>query len=53
MRSVRRDVPAALEAVFSRAMAAAPGDRFPDMTAFSEALAESGEKPLLSRLFRR
>jgi eukaryotic-like serine/threonine-protein kinase len=54
VRSVRSDLPARLDAVLTRALAAAPADRYPDMRAFAAALAEVGTNPgLLSRWLKR
>ena len=53
IRAVRADLPARLDAVFARALAVAPADRFPDMRAFGAALVESGDGGLLSRWLRR
>jgi serine/threonine-protein kinase len=53
IRSVRADLPARLDAVFARALAVAPADRFPDMRAFAAALVDPGDGGLMSRWLRR
>ncbi len=50
IRSVRADLPPRMDAVFARALEAEPGDRYPDMRAFSAALVDATATGLLSRL---
>jgi tetratricopeptide (TPR) repeat protein len=45
IRTVRPEVPMALEAAIHRALAKTPGDRFPDASAFRAAILEGGAQP--------
>jgi len=49
-RSRRKEIPAPLDQAVVRAMAKEPGDRFPTVAAFAEALAGAGGRGPLSRI---
>jgi len=53
LREARADLPARLEAVLARGMALDPAERYPTMTAFSEALQATEESGIFAKLFRR
>jgi serine/threonine-protein kinase len=53
LREVKQDLPARLEAVLGKAMALDPGDRFPSMQGFAEALEGAEESGVFAKLFRK
>jgi serine/threonine protein kinase len=53
LREVKQDLPARLEVVLGKAMALDPGDRFPTMQGFAEALEGAEESGVFAKLFRK
>ena len=53
LRTIRREVPPAVEQAVLRALAKSPADRFPSAAAFSEALTQVGAPPSFARLAAR
>ncbi len=53
LRTIRREVPPAVEHAVLRALAKSPADRFPSAAAFSEALTQVGAPPSFARLAAR
>src|SRR5205823_8705772 len=49
LRTIRREVPPAVEQAVLRALAKSPADRFPSAAAFSEALTQVGAPPSFAR----
>src|SRR5207253_1333221 len=49
LRTIRREVPPAVEQAVLRALAKSPADRFPSAPAFSEALTHAGAAPSVAR----
>ncbi len=53
LREVKSDLPPRLEQVLTKAMSLDPGDRYPSMTAFADALEGAEESGVFARLFRK
>lgn len=53
LREVKPDLPQRLEQVLAKAMALDPGDRYPTMTAFAEAIEGAEESGVFAKLFRK
>jgi serine/threonine-protein kinase len=53
LREIKADLPPRLEAVLGKAMSLDPGDRFPGMTAFAEALEGAEESGVFAKLFKK
>jgi serine/threonine-protein kinase len=53
LREVKQDLPARLETVLGKAMALDPGDRYPSMQGFAEALEGAEESGVFAKLFRK
>ncbi len=53
LREARPEMPPRLEQVLAKAMALDPGDRYPTMTAFADALQGAEESGVFARLFRK
>jgi eukaryotic-like serine/threonine-protein kinase len=53
LREIKQDLPARLEVVLGKAMALDPGDRFPSMQGFAEALEGAEESGVFAKLFKK
>ena len=53
LREVKPDLPQRLEQVLAKAMALDPGDRYPTMSAFAEAIEGAEESGVFAKLFRK
>jgi len=53
LREIKEDMPIRLESVLAKAMSLEPGDRYPTMNAFAEALVGAEESGVFAKLFRK